>query len=208
MPHALIKKNRYSLFPWVQLTMRLHCLCNGLVPHSLGAKPLTLSGRDKMADILQTTFSNAFFEWKCSFRNWLKFVPNIRISNIPALVQIMAWRRPGAKPLSDPMMISLLTHICVTRPQWMNGLKQCWSSPLMHIYVTRPRSISPARCRSSNLKKCLLHRLFMHRSKKTSKLRVTGLCEGNSPVTGESPHKGPVTRKVFPFDDVITNSTA
>ena len=35
------------------------------------------------------------------------------------------------------------------------------------------------------------------RSKKTSKPRVTGLCERNSP------HKGPVTRKTFPFDDVI-----
>ena len=30
-------------------------------------------------------------------------------------------------------------------------------------------------------------RLFRCRSKKTSKLRVTGLCEGNSPVTGEFP---------------------
>ena len=34
---------------------------------------------------------------------------------------------------------------------------------------------------------CLLGRLFKRRSKKTSKLRVTGLCEGNSPVTGEFP---------------------
>ena len=34
---------------------------------------------------------------------------------------------------------------------------------------------------------CLLSRLFRHRSKKTQKLRVTGLCEGNSPVTGEFP---------------------
>ena len=32
---------------------------------------------------------------------------------------------------------------------------------------------------------CLLNRLFRHRSKKTSKLRVTGLCVGNSPGTGE-----------------------
>ena len=32
-----------------------------------------------------------------------------------------------------------------------------------------------------------LRRLFRRRSKKTSKLRVTGLCEGNSPVTGEFP---------------------
>ena len=47
----------------------------------------------------------------------LKFVPKGPISNIPALVQIMAWRRPGDKPLSEPMMVSLPPHICVTRPQ-------------------------------------------------------------------------------------------
>ena len=34
----------------------------------------------------------------------LKFVPKVRINNIPALVQIMAWRHPGNKPLSEPMM--------------------------------------------------------------------------------------------------------
>ena len=50
----------------------------------------------------------------------LKFVPKGRINNIPALVQIMAWRRLGDKPLSEPMMVGLLTHICVTRPQWVN----------------------------------------------------------------------------------------
>ena len=52
---------------------------------------------------------------------------------------------------------------------------------------------------------CLLNRLFGRRSKKTSKLRVTGLCVGNSPRPVNSPHKGPVTRKMFPFDDVIIN---
>ena len=49
--------------------------------------------------------------------NWLKislkFVPKGPIYNIPALVQIMAWRRPGD---------SLLTHKCVTRHQWVNSL--------------------------------------------------------------------------------------
>ena len=50
----------------------------------------------------------------------LRFVPKVPINNIPALVQIMAWRRPGDKPLSEPMMVSLLTHICVARPQWVN----------------------------------------------------------------------------------------
>ena len=50
---------------------------------------------------------------------------------------------------------------------------------------------------------CLLNHLFGRRSKGTSKLRVTGLWAGNSPGTVNSPHKGPVTRKMFPFDDVI-----
>ena len=50
----------------------------------------------------------------------MKFVPKGLINNIPALVQIMAWRRPGDKPLSEPMEVSLLTHICITRPQWVN----------------------------------------------------------------------------------------
>ena len=50
----------------------------------------------------------------------LKFVPQGPINNNSALVQIMAWRRSGDKPLSEPMMVSLPTHICVTRPQWVN----------------------------------------------------------------------------------------
>ena len=50
---------------------------------------------------------------------------------------------------------------------------------------------------------CLLNRLFRRRSKKTSKLRVTGRCAGNSPGPVNSPYKWPVTRKRFPFDDVI-----
>ena len=66
--------------------------------------------------------------FKCIFLNenvWisikisLKFVPKGPINNIPALVQIMAWRRAGDKPLSESMMVSLPTHICVARPQWV-----------------------------------------------------------------------------------------
>ena len=52
----------------------------------------------------------------------LKFVPRGPINNIPALVQIMAWRRPGDRPLSEPMIVCLPTHICVTRPQWVRIL--------------------------------------------------------------------------------------
>ena len=47
---------------------------------------------------------------------------------------------------------------------------------------------------------CLLKRLFGRRSKITSKLRVTGLCGGIHRGPVNSPHKWPVTRKMFPFD--------
>ena len=58
--------------------------------------------------------------FKCIFLNeniWipieisLKFVPKGSINNNPALVQIMAWRLPGDKPLFEPMMIILLTYM-------------------------------------------------------------------------------------------------
>ena len=49
----------------------------------------------------------------------LKFVPKGPINDIPALVQIMAWRRPGDKPLFEPMMVRLPTHKCVTQPKWI-----------------------------------------------------------------------------------------
>ena len=62
----------------------------------------------------QTTFSNVFFLneniW-ISTKISLNFVPEGVINSIPALVQIMAWRCSGDKPLSEPMMVSLLTYI-------------------------------------------------------------------------------------------------
>ena len=75
---------------------------------------------DKMAAILA---DNIF---KCIFLNEndripsqisLKFVPRSSVDNKPALVQVMAWRRTGDKPLSEPMMDSSPTQICFTRPQ-------------------------------------------------------------------------------------------
>ena len=62
-------------------------------------------------------FPNDIF--KCIFLNEnvrlsiiisLKVVPSGQINNAPSLVQIMAWRRPGDKPVSEPMLLSLLTH--------------------------------------------------------------------------------------------------
>ena len=77
-------------------------------------------GRHFLDDIFTCIFLNEN-EWH-SIKISLEFVPKIPINNIPALVQIMAWSRPGDKPLSEPMMVVLPTHICVTRPQWINAL--------------------------------------------------------------------------------------
>ena len=77
------------------------------------------NGRLFLDDIFKWIFLNENV-W-ISIKISLKFVPKGPINNIPALVQIMAWRRPGDKPLSEPMMVRLPTHICVTRPQWINS---------------------------------------------------------------------------------------
>ena len=72
--------------------------------------------------LFQTTSWNTFswmrmFEFRYSS---LKFGPKGQIKNIPALVPIMAWRLPGDKSLSEPLMFSLLTQICVTGPHIVN----------------------------------------------------------------------------------------
>ena len=66
-------------------------------------------------DIFECIFMNENV-W-LSLRISLKFVRKVRINNTVVLVQIMAWRRPGDKPLSEPMMISFMAHICVTGSQ-------------------------------------------------------------------------------------------
>ena len=138
-----------SLFPMVQLVigqywiqwwlsakqatshyLDLRLLVPGLlcIIHASQALPyvntlrLRQNGRHFPDDIFKWIFwnENVWILIKIS----LKFVPQGPINNIPGLVQIMAWRRPGDKPLSGPMMVRLPTHIsCVTRPQWVNDQK-------------------------------------------------------------------------------------
>ena len=78
------------------------------------------NGRHFPDDIFKCIFLNENV-W-ISIKFSLKFVPKGPINNIPALVQMMAWRRPGDKPLSEPMLVSLLTHKCITRPQWVKHI--------------------------------------------------------------------------------------
>ena len=61
-------------------------------------------GWDKMSAIFQTTFS-----WiQCIDFDW--YFTEGQIDNIPSLVQTMAWRQPGDKSLSEPMVFSWLMH--------------------------------------------------------------------------------------------------
>ena len=90
---------------------------------------LTCWGRYKMAAIFLENIS-------------FKFVPKDPINNIPALVQIMAWHEPGNKPLSKPMMTTLLTHICLTLSQWVNKMTSlfqkmpcCWTCKQAFIWT-------------------------------------------------------------------------
>ena len=69
-------------------------------------------------DIFKCIFLNGNI--RISLKISLKVVCKIRINNIPELFQIMAWRRPGDKPLSEPIMVSLLTHMCITQTQCVN----------------------------------------------------------------------------------------
>ena len=66
-------------------------------------------------DIFKCIFlnENVWTSLKISLKCFLKGP----INNISSLVQIMAWRRPGDKPLSEQLIASLPTHICMTRPQ-------------------------------------------------------------------------------------------
>ena len=123
--------------PCVQTFWIVHTDINTLRPRE--------NGRHFADDIFKRIFfnENVWIPIKIS----LKFVPQGPINNIPALIQIMAWRRPGAKPLSGPMMVRaigiywsrvasrhlgplLFTNMVVT-------LISVWKSYHTHFYVGR-----------------------------------------------------------------------
>ena len=76
------------------------------------------NGRHFADDILKCIFLNEKI-W-ISRKIFLMF-SKFWINNIPVLVQVIAWRWPSDKPLPEPMVVNLLMHICVTRPQWVNA---------------------------------------------------------------------------------------
>ena len=70
--------------------------------------------------LFQTTISKTFswmkmYEFRWRF-HWI-CLRGSNNNNIPALAWIIAWCQPGDRPLSEPMMVNLLTHVCATQPQ-------------------------------------------------------------------------------------------
>ena len=134
----------------------------------------------------------------------------------------MAWCRLGDKSYLDqlwlvycPIYASLgLNELCLLRfiAIIYATMKHTAFTQLVSLLVGSP---SPLPWRHNECEgvtnhqhlDCLLSRLYRLISKQASKLCVTGLCEGNPLVTGGFPSTGPVTRKMFPFNDVIIHKS-
>ena len=131
---------------WVKITrsggMTYVSTCETDWLTSFNTLRLRQNGRHFTDDPFKCIFLNETV--KISIKLSLNFVPKWPINNIPVLIQVTAWRRPGDKPLPEPMMVKLLTHICISRPQWVKvtkysctGLKMTQTTPtlLSHFYI-------------------------------------------------------------------------
>ena len=118
---------------WVKLIST----CNFSIWYGISTNLNTLGPRQHRRRFADDIFKCIFFNENCCvlIKTSLKYVGNGPIDN-PALVQIMAWRRLGDKPLSEPMMVSLLMHICVARPQWKWEWYWCstWCRPTHSVH--------------------------------------------------------------------------
>ena len=100
---------KYQVFMYRSMVQQ--CKLIRLGPLNSCCLPLTHWGRDKMAANF-LTFSNAFL-WRKIYKFRLRFHWSLfPIDNNPALVLTKAWHWIGDKPLSETMMVSLLTYMC------------------------------------------------------------------------------------------------
>ena len=122
---------------WVFLHVRganqypLRCMNHNDIPNSQSSHINSLRPRRSRRYLADDIFKHIFLKEnvRISIKISLKFDPKSPIDNIPPLFQIMAWRRSDENPLSEAMMVSLLTHICVTRLQWVKHTSNHTSWP-------------------------------------------------------------------------------
>ena len=96
--------SRWHAIVWISDDRILQCQMASLGYTELTQKQRQ-NGRHFADDVFKYIFLNGNL-W-ISIKISLKFVPKGPINNIPALVQIMAWRQTGDKPLSEPMIVYL-----------------------------------------------------------------------------------------------------
>ena len=127
---------------------------------------LTHWSRDKMAVIPQTIFSHALW-WIEMYTFCLRFHWKLTIiDNNPALVQIVAWRQKGNKPLFEPTLLNLPTHICATGPQ---------SVKLPRSMLKTRECVTTSQHLSSRDIQSICHEWYMGRLKKASHQRANSL---------------------------------
>ena len=104
-----------------------YCLFKGLIRPTTTKTFNTLRPRQNGHRFTDNTFKCIVLNENViiSIEISLKFALKGPMNNTSALVQIMAWCRPGDKPLPEPMMVSLLTHKCITQPRWVKALHYC-----------------------------------------------------------------------------------
>ena len=98
----------------------LYCSAQVCIPYHIGGFK-HVKAKTKWSPFLGNPFKCIFLNenvW-ISIKISLNFVLKGPSNNIPAFVLIMAWLRLGDTPLFETMKVTLLTRICVTRPEWV-----------------------------------------------------------------------------------------
>ena len=138
-PIFVWQKNRFVPLDWIISALDIPAVC-----------VYTLRPRQNGRRFADDTFKRIFLNEnvRIAIKISLKFVPMCSISNISELVQIMVRPRPGDKPLYEPMVVNLLTHKCVTRPQWVNidesvGKRTRPYLALLYIYISYSCQLLP-----------------------------------------------------------------
>ena len=98
------------------------------------------------------------------------------------MIKWLVWTIWTSLPVVRKRLLNLITHSLSVMPHLSIWWCSCTNEWPLLWRLNGCGSVS-----NHQPHDCLLSRLFRHRSKKTSKLHVTGLCEGNSPGTAEFP---------------------
>ena len=105
------------------------------------------------------------------------------ITDLVMLYQsVLSWRCPQLRWVLD--WLSAMWWLAAEAPLQSHAAAPPWPT---RTYRYHYNDVIMSTIANHQPRHCLLNHLFGRRSKKTSKLRVTGLCVGNSPETGEFP---------------------